>query len=190
MGSSVDRREPCQHGERRRALRRHFECGACRKRRADRVVGIGGAGPAAGCCAWTAVHRRRWSVDHAGIDRLPHAPGLWRESRGRVRATALRRELRRDCTHRRRHSSHGECDAGCHDERVAELGVGAVETLDGGRRDHHRDQVGLWAGACRRATLARGCVRAGPRPAGHDQENVSWFACFAGRIHGPAARIR
>ena len=107
-----------------------------RLRRADGRAGAGRSRRGA---------RSEGRLGHARPDRLPHAPGLWRQPLRRVRAAAPRRELCRDRRGGRRHT----LDRRRHPRRVggrALRGRGrAAESADGRGRHHDRDQVGLRA---------------------------------------------
>ena len=78
--------------ERRRAARRRRSHRLGRRRR-----------PTARRRAHRRRARPRRRAGHARADRLPHAPGLRRPARARVRAAAAGRELRGDRARRRRH---------------------------------------------------------------------------------------
>ena len=131
----------------------------------------------------------RWVTP--GLDRLPHAPGVWRQSRARVRAAAGGCQLRGDRARRRRHPLHREGDARGVGGRAGRRGPAAARRPDRRGRDDRRDQVRLRPRARDRGPAAAGGAAAGraaPRLGGDHLPRRACAAARGGRRQGPVHR--
>ena len=140
------------------------------------AIGVGSGAAAGlsspGChCALRGARRRR-GLDHPGSHRLPHAPGVCRQPRRRVRATAARSLLRRDRSRRWRDPLHHAGGARGVPAAVDRRERAATAGLIGRRRHHDRDQVGLRTHSRRRGEDASGGARAGARLPGHGENHL------------------
>ncbi len=139
--------------------------------------------------------RPRRPPDDARADRLPHAPGMGRQSRRRIRDAARRTHLCRDRPGRRRHRLDRQGDARCRRGRSGGARRRAGTGADGGRRHDRRGEVRLWPRHCqrgeaaaRRQGLAGGAVRA-PR-CRHHLSRGARPAAGGQRRQGPLHRPR
>ena len=133
--------------------------------------------------------RRRRPLDHTRTGGLPHAPGLRRPARGRVRAAPARGELRGHRAPGRGHPVHGARHAS--GERGAVVRSQRSATRGSARRGRHGggDQVRLRSGSRQRAqAVARG-ASPGTTLSGERLHHVSRRTRPAPRVRRPRGRL-
>ena len=134
-------------------------------------------------------------LDHARPDRLPHPSRPCRQPRQRVRNAAGGRDLRGDRAGRRRHRLVGQGAARRERGRTCRPDPAAARCADRRRRDHHRDQVGLWPRPGERSQVAARRAPAWRTAAGDGAHDLPRRACAAaggqrrqGRLYRPRRR--
>ena len=129
-------------------------------------------------------------MDHAGPDRLPHAPGLWRQSRRGVRTTTLRRILSR-CARGRRHPSDHARDCARRPRVAVRVGAGAPQCLmarGSGHRGSNQVMDCNWQPSAARSKWRE---RLGlEQPAGHPSSDISRLARLPLRARAQRQRQR